>query len=192
MNRPGRLVIAALAVALLQIGFLSWMIAGRAAVLRDGREVLLRVEPIDPRDLLRGDYVRLGYGIAQLPGSIFVPPAAAQSNGQDRPVFVLLKPGEGGVYQAEAAATEREALPEAGADGVVMRGEIGQVPAPDGETRAAYGIERFYLPEGEGKQIEIDMRERPFFVVAAVADDGTAQVKRFLDGDKVLYEEPLY
>ena len=45
------LAVAAL-LAVAQIGFLFWMIAGRAAILRDGRDVLLKVEPIDPRDLL--------------------------------------------------------------------------------------------------------------------------------------------
>ena len=193
MTQAGRLIVAAVAVALLQIGFLSWMIAGRAAVLRDGREVLLKVEPVDPRELLRGDYVRLGYDISRLPGSIFVPPpASTQSSYEERPVWVLLKPGEGGVYGAANAATERAALPDPGADGVVLKGTIGSLPALEAEGRATYGIERFYLPEGEGKPIERDMRERPFFVVAAVTEDGTAQIKRFLDGDQVLYEEPYY
>ena len=192
MTRAGKLIAAAAAVAVLQVGFLSWMIAGRAAVLRDGKEVLLKVQPIDPRDLLRGDYVRLGYDISRLPASVFVPPPAEQSDYRDRPVWVLLKPGADGVYQAANAATDREALPEAGADGVVIHGSINQAPGLDGEAWATYGIERFYLPEGEGKPIERDMRERPFFVVAAVAEDGAAQIKRFLDGDKVLYEEPFY
>ena len=62
-----RLVIAAVLLAAVQIGFLSWIIAGRAAILRDGQEVLLKVEPIDPRDFLRGDYVRLGYEIRNVP-----------------------------------------------------------------------------------------------------------------------------
>jgi uncharacterized membrane-anchored protein len=38
------------------------MIESRAAILRDGTEIVLQVEPIDPRDLMRGDYVRLQYG----------------------------------------------------------------------------------------------------------------------------------
>ena len=61
------LLLAACLVALAELGFLSWVIAGRAAILRNGQEVVLKVEPIDPRDLLRGDYVRLGYEIAQVP-----------------------------------------------------------------------------------------------------------------------------
>ena len=65
-----RLVIAALVLAVAQIGFLSWFIVARAAVLRDGREVVLKVEPIDPRDLLRGDYVWLRYEVSSVPASL--------------------------------------------------------------------------------------------------------------------------
>ena len=36
-----RLLLAAVLLAVAQIAFLSWMIAGRAAILRDGQEVLL-------------------------------------------------------------------------------------------------------------------------------------------------------
>ncbi len=38
-------------------------------VLRDGREITLKVEPVDPRDLLRGDYVSLCYEISRIPVS---------------------------------------------------------------------------------------------------------------------------
>ena len=31
------------------------LIVGRAAILRNGAEVLLRIQPVDPRDLLRGE-----------------------------------------------------------------------------------------------------------------------------------------
>ena len=36
------------------------------------------------------------------------------------------------------------------------------------------------------------MRERPFGILAAIAGDGTAQIKALMDGDTKLYEEPLY
>ncbi|EAB6717932.1 hypothetical protein DUP91_26775, partial [Salmonella enterica subsp. enterica] len=66
MTKRGSIVMAGL-VALLQVGFLGWMIQGRAAILRDGREVLLRVQPVDPRDLLRGDYVVMSYLASDVP-----------------------------------------------------------------------------------------------------------------------------
>ena len=65
-----RPILLALLVALLQVGFLGWIITSRAAVLRNGAEALLKVEPIDPRDLLRGDYVRLGYEISRIPAAL--------------------------------------------------------------------------------------------------------------------------
>ena len=40
--------------------------------------------------------------------------------------------------------------------------------------------------------IEADMRARPFGVLAAVGRDGTPQIKALMDGDKRLYDEPLY
>jgi uncharacterized membrane-anchored protein len=55
-----------------------------------------------------------------------------------------------------------------------------------------YGIERFYLPEGEGLAIERDMRVRSFTIVAAIAEDGSAQIKALMDGDTMLFREPLY
>jgi uncharacterized membrane-anchored protein len=63
---------------------------------------------------------------------------------------------------------------------------------PDDSISVSYGIERFYVPEGEGRAIEADMRERPFGILAAVASDGTAQTKALMDGETKLYEEPLY
>ncbi len=63
---------------------------------------------------------------------------------------------------------------------------------PDASLSVDYGIDRFYVPEGEGRDIDADMRERSFGILAAVAKDGTPQIKALMDGDKKLYEEPLY
>ena len=53
-------------------------------------------------------------------------------------------------------------------------------------------FDRFYVPEGEGMTIQDDMRVKPFGVRIALSPDGAPQIKSLLDGDKVLYEEPLY
>ena len=86
-TRP--LLMAVLAAAL-QIGFLGWMIAGRTAILRGGHEVLLKVQPVDPRDLLRGDYVWLGYDISTIPASLIANRDAAASQAGERTIFVRL------------------------------------------------------------------------------------------------------
>ncbi|RUV26720.1 MAG: hypothetical protein EOQ60_03655 [Mesorhizobium sp.] len=51
---------------------------------------------------------------------------------------------------------------------------------------------RFYLPEGKGMAIQNDMRVRPFGVKLALSANGKAQIKALMDGDKTLFEEPLY
>ena len=174
-------------MALAQIGFLGWIIAGRAAVLRDGREIVLKVEPVDPRDLLRGDYVRLGYEISSIPAEQItnIPPDSkgraselalcAGEEGRRR----LLAPAVGDFRRAAAGGASARRGRHQGP----RRGEAG-ASAPDTSIEREYGIDRFYLPEGEGLDLEKDMRVRPFGVRVALASDGTAQIKALLDGDK--------
>jgi len=189
-----RLIISALVLALVQIGFLGWIIAGRAAILRDGKEVLLKVQPIDPRDLLRGDYIVLGYEISRIPVKLIANIPAGQLTSDDTSIMVRLKKGADGYWQASAAwfglAPTSAAADEVDIAGHVAAGwglrEEGASITPD------YGIERFYLPEGQGMAIQDDMRVRPFGVRVAVAVNGAAQIKALMDGDKTLFEEPLY
>ncbi|APH70998.1 GDYXXLXY domain-containing protein [Aquibium oceanicum] len=192
MKRSMQLVVGALIVSALQIGFLFSVIQGRATILRDGAEVMLKVEPVDPRDLLRGDYVRLGYEISSVPRTLFEPPLADADAAKGTPVLVRLAPGDDGLWRpvgARLAETQASAMP----DGQVeIAGTIDTAFAAIDQVRLSYGIERFYLPEGEGREIERDMRERPFMILAAIGEGGTAQIKAFFDGKTRLYEEPLY
>lgn len=189
MNRRW-LIGAATAVAVLQIGFLVSMIAGRAAVLRNGEVVTLEVHPVDPRDLLRGDYVILSYNISSVAAELF----EENPDGDGRStVYVRLRAGEEGIWKAVAARYGDVPQAPAEAGDIDIRGEAsaswsGHVT----DIWVTYGIERFYVPEGEGRAIETDLRERPFRMRVAVASDGAAQIKSFHDGDRMLYAEPLY
>lgn len=190
-----RLIVSALLLSLVQIGFLSWIIAGRAAILRNGTEVLLKVEPVDPRDLLRGDYVYLSYDISRIPVRLIANIPAGQNASRDGAIVVRLKEGEDGYWHAITAWLGKAQTP-AGQGEVDIAGHLfrGWNLSADSDATVSpdYGIERFYLPEGEGKAIERDMRTRPFGIRAAIARDGTAQIKALVDGHKTLFEEPLY
>ena len=194
MNGRRWLVFAATAVAVVQIAFLVSMIAGRAAVLRNGQEVMLSVEPVDPRDLLRGDYVMLTYNISRLPVGLLsesVEQDAPDAN--DRTVFVRLKADEDGIFQPIGARYGEKLQSAPGEGEVDIRGQTRARRAPATQfIFVRYDIERFYVPEGEGKAIERDMRERTFRMKVAVGSDGAAQIKSFHDGDTMLYAEPLY
>lgn len=191
MSQPRFLMAIALAVALLQIGFLGSMIYGRAAILRNGHEVLLDVQPVDPRDLLRGDYVRLGYNISSVPAAIFEPAGAVDP--MERTVHVRLRPGEDGIAQAVAARFGAAPEGERQVQDVDIRGTTIVGPAELGlSVPVDYGIERFYLPEGEGRPIEQGIRDRTFRMKVAVAENGSAQIKAFFDGETLVYAEPIF
>lgn len=189
-----RLVAAALLLALAQIGFLAWMIAGRAAILRDGREVLLRIEPVDPRDLLRGDYVRLNYEIADVPVRMLVDATDEEPASGQNTVFVRLGKDEDGFWRPRSARLGRPFAEAAPPGEVDIRGEAvsGRPSGAEGSLSVQYGIDRYYVPEGEGRAIEAAIGERSFAILAAIGADGTPQVKALMDGDERLYEEPLY
>lgn len=191
---PRRWLLAtAFVVALVHIGVLFSMIAGRAAILRDGREVVLAVRPVDPRDLLRGDYVILTYNISLIPTQLFAERPASNEQTNQELVFVRLKEGEEGIWEPVAARFGKPPEPAASDGEIDLRGSASTAWFDQaGVLQVAYGIERFYVPEGEGRPIEEDLRERPFRMKIAVSASGEAQIKSFHDGERMLYAEPLY
>ncbi|TPO05645.1 GDYXXLXY domain-containing protein [Mesorhizobium sp. B1-1-5] len=189
-----KLIVSALVLALVQIGFLSWIIAGRAAILRNGKEVLLKVQPVDPRDLLRGDYISLNNNISRIPVKLIASLPQGKLSSDDTAMVVRLKKGSDGYWQPTAAWFGKAPAP-AGEDEADIAGHVGEgwgLSDPEATIAPDYGIDRFYLPEGEGMAIQDDMRVRPFGIKLALAADGTAQIKALMDGDKTLFEEPLY
>ena len=50
--------------AALQFLVLAYMAGERELIFRTGQTIYLRTAPIDPRDVFRGDYVRLDYEIS--------------------------------------------------------------------------------------------------------------------------------
>lgn len=189
MMMSNRKYIFAAAAALIQTGVLAYMIESRASILRNGLEIVLETIPVDPRDLMRGDYVILSYPLSQIEAKKItgtVPP----SDGA-KPVYVALVPGEGGRHVFARAAWQP--ISDLKPEEVLIVGRT-----PDSFYMATeivpltFGIERYYVPEGEGRPIEDGVREKAVEVVAVVNKAGKAQIKGLrLDG-ATLYEEPLY
>ncbi|MCJ8239298.1 GDYXXLXY domain-containing protein [Peteryoungia algae] len=182
---------AALLVSLGQTAILGYMIEGRASILRSGTEVLLKTAPVDPRDLLRGDYVILTYDISTIPTTSIA--GARPEAGSPAQINVRLKPGPDGYWIVSEASFDRLSV-EAGS--VVL---VSQPMAINdwewsnaGNLTVAYGIENFYVPEGEGKPIEDGRNQGRVSVAARVSDDGQAQIRALMLDGEALYEEPLY
>ncbi|YBV97589.1 GDYXXLXY domain-containing protein [Phyllobacteriaceae bacterium JZ32] len=180
----------AVLVALFQTSILYASIERRASILRDGREVVLLTQPVDPRDLMRGDYVNLGYGISSIPRSEITGTPDARTESAD--IYVTVKPGTDGNWQLSRASFQP--ISDVAPDEVMFRGRTRYiVPAqPDALVSVDYGIERYYVPEGEGGAIEDAQRQQNIQAVVAVSASGEAQVKALKENGKPLYEEPLY
>lgn len=138
------------AAALIQFALLAAMIVDRVQILRNGAEIALQTHPVDPRDLLRGDYVRLGYDISDVrSGALQDKPAGARNP----IVFVKLTPDRDGLYKAVAVHTE--VVPVAGPE-VLIRGRVTYGTNCGADSRAFcatlhvnYNLERYFVPEGE-------------------------------------------
>ena len=76
MTASRKLLLALAIVALAQTGVLASMVVDRTLLLKTGREITLPIVPVDPRDLFRGEYVRLGYDINTVPAMLLVEAAA--------------------------------------------------------------------------------------------------------------------
>jgi uncharacterized membrane-anchored protein len=181
------------AAALVQIVLLAVMIVDRAQILRDGTEVTLQTRPIDPRDLLRGDYVVLGYDMSQLPaGPLLNQPASSRTP----TLFVKLAPNRDGFYEAVSVHTDAVAVksPEVLIPGRVLYGAScgSDNRAFCDKLQVRYNLESYFVPEGEGKKLEEARNQRKLTVVAAVLPSGRAAIKRLLIDGQPVYEEPWF
>ena len=183
--------------ALLLCGLIMAMVVQRAAILRNGQEVRLETAPVDPRDLFRGDYVVLDYRI----GTVTGPSNVTDSLHRGQRVFVTLRPDENNKAKAVAISAEQ---PAATGNDIVIAGFVTSTSVcqlnKDGvrdcklgsnAVGVRYGLESYFVPQGEGKKIETMARAR-VEVVAAVAPSGQAAIKRLLIDGQPVYDEPPY
>jgi len=129
----------------------AWLL-GTAAVqehaLATGTGILLETARVDPRDLLRGDYLILNYRISDVPTNLFSPPVTKDLPNGTR-VFVALAPATNQFYVVVRASTN-QFVPAA--DEVLLKGKStwSRWNAATNSIHVEYGLERFYVAEGTG------------------------------------------
>jgi hypothetical protein len=186
------------AAGLIQAALIALMVADRIMILRAGTDVTLETRPVDPRDFLRGDYVTLSYGIS----SVLAPDIDLESAKAGMPVFVKLTPHGDGHYKFYDALSVHAAPVDVTHPEVLIRGRVsgglfyyrGKPSCPSGgcTLQVHYGIERYFVPEGEGGKIEAARNARKLAVVAAVTPSGRAAIKRLLIDGEPVYDEPWF
>ncbi len=166
VRRRGRAVL--LAGVAFQTAVLLGLIAWKVSVLWRGETVLLRVAPVDPRDLLRGDYVVLGYEFSRAWPGVGRTGFAPQAVSEGQTVYApLVRDPDGRHWHSDGWTTQRPA------GGRFLRGRFSG-------GRVEFGIESFYVQEGKGVAYERAVRERKLWAEVAVTPDGTAAVRRLV------------
>lgn len=190
-----------LLVVLLQTLALAWMVIDRSLILKQGAEVLLKVRPVDPRDLFRGDFVILDYEISWLGPDII---------GQDHEylkydmIYVALKKQPDGLWKAVSA---HPSYIQEDDQTVIIKGRVRSTkipwrqpvgsqqrvpcPKPCNGIRVAYGIENYFVPEGEGRMLEKLRNQSRMDILAAVGSSGNGAIKALIVDGKSTYVEPL-
>jgi uncharacterized membrane-anchored protein len=162
----------------LQLGVVGWMVWHHGQPLREGRRFLVRCEPVDPRDLAKGDYVILGYPFGTL----------------NRADLDALGEAFWAAEETQPPGGRRKDLPDdtfvylpftVGADGLARPGKPSLAPPTEGPYLRGYarggrgrdvrfGIEAFYVKEGTGKEYEKLMRTGLLLAEIAVLPNGRA------------------
>ena len=140
----GRLRLAFFGIVLFQVLFLLGLVGYKEVTLRFGQTVVLETVPVDPRDLFRGDYVVLRYTISDLSGF-----ANAWEFHDGDTVYVHLEQ-KGDISEP----TEVAKRPRPGWD-VFLKGRVARInPSDPPILHVEYGIESYFVPEGEGLEIQ--------------------------------------
>ncbi len=132
-----------LAAVVLQVLILLGVPARKAYTRATGRDVVLKVAPVDPYSILSGYYVILGYDIsrpADFPNAPKFEP--------DEVIYAIVEQQAEGVWKP--VAMERELPKNLPANRIAIRGRWN-------EWRINYGIEEFYIPEGKRDVIADDL-----------------------------------
>ena len=115
---------------LLLLGFFNWSVLKKEKTLADGKLVLLKLAPVDPRSLLQGDYMRLNYAISQVPDL-----DSLASRG-----YVVVRVDTGNV--AHLVRYQKKSLPLAPGEQLIRYSKT--------EWAVHIGAESYFFEEGQG------------------------------------------
>lgn len=167
-----------------QLGALGWMVFERHQLAANGTVIRLECEPVDPTSLLSGDYVILNFKISRFDdGEVSSLVRGDPDFKRGQTVWIALKKNKAsGFHEASAISADREQL--LAADGIVIRGQADRNWG--GSLRVRYGLEQYFVPQFEGKEIEKNLRETS--VDVAVDESGASAVVRlFVSGVEVTF-----
>lgn len=152
MNK--RALLGLIAVIALQVLWVIGTAATKELAHANGSRILLETKPIDPRDILRGDYLILNYDISTIRRDKVRGEIPKEVLGKR--IYVALLP-KGKFHTLEFASFAP--IPVASGR-VVVRGTVDErfrwmrggasSESDKRDISVVYGLERYYVPEGQG------------------------------------------
>lgn len=177
-----------LIVVAAQLCVILGIIIYKVSVITGGVPVVLPIEPVDPRDLLRGDYITFQYKISTLEPSYFA--YSPVMNGDT--VYVPLKE-ESGIFSADKGIAKE--IPK-GDTRIFLRGKVERGGAGDSfnptfpvepgniNIRVKYGIEEYFIPEGEGGRLNLWKKEDKACAEVKIDKRGRSAITKIIVNDK--------
>lgn len=181
-------------IVLLQTLVLVFMVGKKQWTLHTGKLVTLETQPVDPRSLFRGDYVRLRY--KRLSGIRPEQLHGPQDMKKYDSIFVTLKKIKGVWYPTALHRKHPEVRPNY----LILKGKIKYISRPYNSSRGRsmltysvrYGIENYFVPEGTGMELERPKKGEKVSIQVAIDAQGNAGIKAVLINGKPRYIETLF
>lgn len=168
----------------IQVLILLTVIIYKLTILSGGAAVFLRIEPVDPRDPLRGDYVTFRYSNISSISSYYFENESI-SNGET--IYVSLE--KSGKYWTIEKASRKKPT-----EGIFLKGKVvsggkeGHVNSLTPQANRArnlqveYGIENYFIPEGTGTNFNFTSRNAG--AVVMIDENGSAVLKQLYIDDE--------
>lgn len=182
-----------LLIIIIQTLVLAGMIGKRQWTLTTGTPVVLETRPVDPRSLFRGDYVTFNYAISRLRlnelagddifqrhDTIYVVLEAGEPYWQPRAVFREPPPGQLALRGRVQYAGDQWWNPETGKTEAVRH------------VGVRYGIEDYFVPEGEGRKLERPAAGEVVSLRVAIDRFGNGAIQSLLINGVERYRETLF
>jgi uncharacterized membrane-anchored protein len=141
-----------------QILLLLVLLAPRWVTASTGTTIVLNTVPVDPRDFFRGEYVALRYDVSRLDPGVLVNRVEKGPLQRRDSVYVVLKPSGWRAqepWQAVAVFDRRPTEDELASfdrKAALLRGQV--TARSDQAIELEYGIESYFVPEGQGRRLE--------------------------------------
>lgn len=158
-------------IVFLQVIFLFSMIGFKNFTLYTGTPVLLKSAPIDPRDVFRGEYVRLGYQISRLESGSVRDYIEDGEAARGKIACVVLEQKDK-YWDAVSISLKK---PELGSGQVFIKGTV--MYYSNNKYMMTYGIESYYVPEGQGPELE---RQANLDILVRVDRFGNAVIEKLV------------